>query len=529
MKKSGTFTKHDSLPLVGSPFSRRMFLSGMGSSLAIPFLPSLAFGQSAGGADLYYIFSNVTHGRIEIAWNPRNAVLNTVAANVKSKKLADINGPLGYLIGNRLDKYRSQVTMLQGLDAISNSDHYWFPWSASCPINPDDKLTPLFPWSIDTVLAGSPKLYPTAPAIPVLRIDPKEASHTYSWAGKAANGNAIRNGATGKTIKDTWAYVSKGLNPSTGGGGGAVDPGPGRKKLLVDRFLSQTKAVISGRRISSEDKLTLQNFVDQLNEVEKRITPASAPAQAAQCTPPNLTETTDNVAFNRRLIDIMTLAMACGLTRVAMYHLNWASSMSPTEDLGDRYFPNVHDDIHNFNNGGQAYLNQRLWWGNAIDHYAYMISKMDSYGLLNKSAIVFTSDMSSSTQSHHGCDMPVLCAGGLGGKLVQGELISFYRQKMDSEQYGILAEEGKAYQSVPRYSGRRYNEFLITLMAAAGLTPADYQRGGGTGFGTYDTCLPNGGTFACGANATDINPQLMRYYQGNGDGRAVTLPYYFKG
>jgi hypothetical protein len=534
-KKKPQFINHDRVPLLMNPMGRRMFLRGLGSSLAIPFLPSLipkAYAQAI--TDQYFIFANVTHGRLINAWNPLTAAPVTVGTGVKAQPLANINGPLGYIAGNRFDDLRAKMCMLQGLDAVASSDHYWFPWSASTNVknngSVNEKITPLFPYSIDQVLSESKKVYPNGSSLPVLRIDPREAYHTYSFGGPAGNGTAKINGAMGGTIASTWNAVSKFISPTGGGTGGgtAVDLAAAKKKFLVDQFLSESKTVLTGRAISSEDKNILQNYVDNLNEVQKRLASPTTqpPVNGMACTQPNIAETSDNLVFNQRLIDIMTLAMACGATKIGMYHLNWVAGMSQ-QNLGDRYSPNVHDTIHNFNNGGSAYTSMKSWWGQALDHYGRMIRNMDSLGLLDKSVIVFTSDFSSSNAGHIGVDLPVLTAGSLNGKLEQGKLISYYNQKI-SQGAGRL-EGSSNYTGFDLYGGRLYNEFLQSILVAAGLTPAEYQRNGSTGFGTYNQVICGDNTLGClGANATDVAQLSYKYYQSYNQPRTATLPYFLK-
>ena len=540
-KKSKLIAPHDRLPIVIDPISRRMFLRGAGSLLAIPFIPSLAehaMAQTATGLDARFIFMNVTHGRIQPFWNPLQAKPVSVGTGVAAQALSSISGNLGYLIGSRFDDLRTKINMIQGLDSSAPSDHYWFPWSASeaCYKNnpavmTGDVWTPKFPYSIDYILAKSPKIYGSTPYVDALRIDPKDATHTYSFTGLGGDGYAQFAGAVGRTVASTWQAVSAGINP--GGTTPAVSNTNSIKKYLIDQFLGETKTVVASSQISSTDKPLLQNFADQLFAVQQSMASVgttSMTSAAPSCTAPTITEPTDNVNFNHRLMDIMVLAMNCGVTKVGTYHLNWASCMDPSLNLGSRYQPDVHDTIHNYSNDLAS--NQK-YWGQALDHWGYMVRQMDAIGLLNKSVVVFTSDFSTSGRGHHGVDLPVLTAGGLNGKLATGQLISYYNNtsnlaKVDNggvPAYGVVPGVGTLYSDV--IAGRRYNEFLITIMQAAGLTPTDYQKDGGTGFGHY-SC----GISSCSGAEGAINGDLLKY-QASSDYPTkdvnTPLPYFYKG
>ena len=523
-KKSELLT-NDRLPVVFDQVSRRMFIRGLGSALAIPFLPSLAsraFAQTT--QEKYFIFMNVTHGRSLVVWNPFDLNQTLVAPNVRVQKLNTFTNGFGATIGTRFNDIQSKLSIIQGLDTSGLSDHYWFPWSASpsrFANSAVDFNVPQFGYSIDQVLAQSNKVYANTPKVPVLRIDPREGLHTYSFLGRDANGRAIRAGAEGKTVLGTWQAVSQYVNPATGADSLTL---AAKKKFLVDQFLGETKKVMSSPELSANDKSLLGNFVDQLNDVQKRVgTEQPTPTNPQCATTPQTGETADNVAFNRRLMDIMALAMACGVTKVGTYHLNWASCMDPSLNLGSRVQPSVHDTIHHGADSGAADMIK--YWQCALDHYGYMVRKMNQIGLLDNSVVVFTSDFSSSTRGHHGIDLPVITAGGLGGKLATGDFISYYDQTNGYLENTAGMVPGVGNKSAKLYAGRRYNEFLVSIMAAAGLTPADYERDGAKGFGSYE-CTHAG----CGGGEGGLNGKMLAY-QASGaynDNRNATLPYFLK-
>ncbi len=525
MKKLNTLDPNS--PITVNTMSRRMFVRGSGSLLAIPFLPSLverAYGQSS-QFDGCLIFTNVSHGCTHPAWAPSGAPLTQVGNHIRAAKLSSFAGGLGRIVGNRFNDMLSKISILQGLDHNNPSNHYWFPWSASQGVH-WESIYPSFPYSIDYVLSQSKKIYPQASSLDVLRIDPREAYHTYSFLGKGANGVAKMAGAEGKTVTGTWSAISQYINP---GSGGSISPmgieSPAAKKYLVDQFLAETSQVINSRKLSSEDKVLLQNFNDQLHEVQKKIPSGSSETKAgAQCEKLNITEPSDNKNFNRRLLDIMVVAMSCGITRLGTYHFNWKTSMDDS-DLGNRYHPNVHGICHTFNQNAQNYQSMLKWWGTALDHYAYLVRRLDQVGLLDKSVVVFTSDMATSTYGHHGVDKPILTAGSLGGRLRTGELISYHN--LSQELNSNVAWVDNALKPYKLYGGRRYNEFLITLMTAAGLSPSDYEKDGNKGFGTYACRIEN-----CGGAEGGLNGKLSNYQNSpqypNQDPRAP-LPYYFNG
>src|SRR6185503_4841334 len=152
------------------------------------------------------------------------------------------------------------------------------------------------------------------------------------------------------------------------------------------------------------------------------------------------------------------------------------------------------------------------FWNHMLKHWGYMVRKFDEVGLLDKSCLVFTSDYSSSTDGHHGADMPLLTAGTLGGKLRAGEWIDFRN----------LNAPLRESANVKRYGGRRINELWISLFAAAGLSAAEYERMGVSGFGEYE-CLLNAEA-RCSA---DMVKSLVGYYDTYSQPRSATLNHLF--
>jgi len=106
-----------------------------------------------------------------------------------------------------------------------------------------------------------------------------------------------------------------------------------------------------------------------------------------------------------------------------------------------------------------------------------MVKKLDAFKeadgstMLDNSFVMWTNEMAEG-KLHSLISMPVLTAGGAGGKIRTGNFID-YRQgvTINADGYGFYLD-----------LGRPYNEIFVTAFNAMGMQPADYERKGVQGF-----------------------------------------------
>jgi len=530
--KKPSMKAHERLPIYYDPVSRRMFLRGLGAALAVPFMPSLMSRAEAQtmGSDLYFIFSQIGSGRNELGWYPYQGTRPAAVAgftNVKAMPLANITGTLGIsaYLRNTFNDLRGKINLVQGIDApFCNNTHDVHIYTGGGRNESDDSHYSL--WSVDSILAASSKVYPTTPKLRVLRLNPKVGGSTVFHAGKNSG-----EAAYGKTVTEVWTLIKGLMTPSTGGGP-AVDVGAAKQKLLVDRFLAEYKAVVNSTQVSGEDKNLMQNVVDHLSDLQKKVGVPSAPpptGTAPACGVEPAVNFANNDEFNARLIEIMTLAMACGITRVGTYELNWQATVDTNLAVSESTY---HDPgVHTCHVDRNDFDKISGFWNKALEKYAYMVQRMDQFGLLNKSMIMFTSEFSSSCEGHHGHDLPILTAGTLGDKFETGQWIDFRTTTglKDCNAVNGIARQGNGNYvsgvSAGRSGGRHFRELMNSIFAAAGVPPTEYIKGGGTGFGAYDCRAGNG---ACTAGESVITA-LNNYYKTYTAAPTATLPYLYKG
>ncbi|HEX3701088.1 MAG TPA: DUF1552 domain-containing protein, partial [Phenylobacterium sp.] len=179
------------------------------------------------------------------------------------------------------------------------------------------------------------------------------------------------------------------------------------------------------RRLGPADVRKLDQYLDSIRDIERRIQIASAKPAA------NLPDVTrpagipiDWVEHVKLMMDLQVLAYQADLTRVATFQTAKEGSVMTFPQIGvnmqhheashHNYDPAKLDALHRIN------VHQS-------DLFAYYLTKLDavkeaSGSLLDNSVIFFGSSLSNPTV-HSQKDLPVMLAGGAGGRLKGGRFI----------------------------------------------------------------------------------------------------------
>jgi hypothetical protein len=240
----------------------------------------------------------------------------------------------------------------------------------------------------------------------------------------------------------------------TGGttGGGGTDPRRDRRLSVIDRSRGELQALRGA--LGDRDRVRLDLHLESLREVEARIAAMSG-GGGATCTDPRIDA--DGVTpatlyaperfpqILRAQTDLMVQAMACGRTRVGVIQASHHTSElimsrfagTPMYDPGfdmrshqaSHYGPR-HDQAHR---EYRDYLAQRVWW---VEQFAYLLDQLaarpeDGGTMLDHSLVLLATEVcDGNTHSHD--DMPFVLAGGGGGAIRSGRLLSFgYRRHAD--------------------------------------------------------------------------------------------------
>ena len=208
---------------------------------------------------------------------------------------------------------------------------------------------------------------------------------------------------------------------------------------ILDRVKERAQEL--SKQVSSSDKGKLDEYLSSVREVEKRVETMRKGKDAAEDAAKaknKVAATMDRPAnglpedlrdHTRLMCDIIAIAFQTNKTRVA--------SLIISRDLSAMYYPflQVKEGHHaaSHNNNSDAY--ERIAHFH-VSQYAYLASKLDSMKegdgtVLDNSCLMFLSNMWIGRR-HDNYRLPVVLAGGLGGKLQTGRSLNYLKDSEDN-------------------------------------------------------------------------------------------------
>ena len=507
---------------------RRLFLTGAGGAmLALPLLPSLlprALRASAAKAQetdapKRFVALKTYNGAPVLDWYPRAAagyethsVDGTVVADQQLTTatgrhsngseyfgrwapLTDLaDGGLSNVFGPAMAPFLDQMNLFRGLDFMPGLNHNYGGYLGNFGLNTNGTGGPVdgaqINATIDHVMARSASVYGMEPSGPrVLHVGSR--TNTSSYAPTGADPLATGVGA----IQQAQAFT----NPATAFGvvfgTMPADPmaGPGPSQLLIDRVIEDYRRAVAGPHLSREDRLALEAHITRLTELESGLGSGPAVTGCDPTAPADLdTGGEFSVAIEdvrrlfENLVDVVVLALACDATRIVTLDV----TKMVVDDGGDRFGmgdsenansagrDNWHFQAHQWDDNARRWLGQGMRWvADAV--VARLLSGLqetrerDGESLLHHSMVMWSNELSF---NHLNYSMPTAMWGSAGGQLRTGRYLDY----VDHERpIRFRQHDGSVIEGV------QYNRLLVSIMQAMGLSPAEYEREAGRGFGEY--------------------------------------------
>lgn len=477
--------------------TRRQVLRGIGGfSLALPFLSSLArptradaavtgmrrfvqFCSSHGGiwgSNMYpadatltqsmsYAGRTVRRGSLALQMQGSDAMLSPV-----------LRAPSSVLTPS----LASKMNVLRGLDVPFYIAHHTGGHLGNFARNDgnggDGVAMQAFPTpTIDQVLAWSPKFYESLGSIRERSLHIGQ-NLSFNWSNPQTKSGPIQAIAGTNDALALFKRIFVPNDPVEDGTNASLPP-------VVDRVLEDYKRLReSNRRLSAEDRRRLDDHMQRLAELERRVrvrpsascsdvapvtTNTSAIRQQASYPINPDAQTTHYGVLN----DVIVAAFLCDTSRIAVVHVNDTFSTFP----GD-----WHQDIaHQANGSAQAQetiaLAHRLTFARSFLDLASKLNIDDGTGktYLDDSLIVWSQE--SGEYTHMGQGMPVITAGGAGGALRTGNYCD-YRSN------SLIVSNGEAGNPIKVYAGLLWHQWLGTVLQAMGLSRSDYEANGARGY-----------------------------------------------
>jgi hypothetical protein len=204
-----------------------------------------------------------------------------------------------------------------------------------------------------------------------------------------------------------------------------------RRKSVLDAVSDQFTAVLG--QLGGEDKMKVDAHFSAIRQIESRLdTTGVAGAGCVDPMTPTLDATTLNENDNYPMVgalqmDLLVMALACGMTRVAS--LQWSRSVSQVRFtwLG---ISDGHHDLSHLGDDDAVAVDKLTRINNwYAQQYATLIAKMkaipDGDGTLLDNTLMLWSNELAKGNTHSRIDAPYVLAGGAGGALATGRFLSY--------------------------------------------------------------------------------------------------------
>ncbi|MEJ7729679.1 MAG: DUF1552 domain-containing protein [Polyangiaceae bacterium] len=454
--------------------SRRMMLRGLGGlALALPFLPSIE-GESRAAPPVFpkrFVYVSLSCGEQPQNWWPTHPFAwKDLSGGAREADLTEAagTGGLNRVLGPKFDALLPKMIFTRGLDFIGEHTGGHNP---SAPLNGRRTGSAV---TLDQILAKSAAVYPTSPALRSLHLMAKLDFQAEAGLSLAEEGNVFADAAPSVS----WQRLFGGFVPD--------DPTSLLRRDLelgvLDRARGQYDRLVAHPRLSSEDRARLTQHAELVHDLQSRIL-----ATAAACDPPAepldpvMSEETGLDEVAQINIDLLTAALACDRTRVAVMQLC----------VGTDLRVNHHGVSHDSKFEQSARDEFAAIHGHYTDQLADLLTSLDSViedpttgtTLLDNTCVLFSNEDGCCSDVHEGMAMPAVLAGGCGGYFDTGRFVDFrpveivdgqeVGEKFNHPAYGPVGPEFGDWR------GRVYNSLLLSIMEAMGETPP------GDGIGDY--------------------------------------------
>ncbi len=275
--------------------------------------------------------------------------------------------------------------------------------------------------------------------------------------------------------------------------------GPDKKTFIRQKLFPVLNSELTAMqpRLCTTDRQQLQALQQGWNDLDQQITAAAA--KAATCMPPGAvpagyqSPSADFPTTVQLQMDLLALALACDLTRVASLQLSTATSQ-----VTHSWLTGQTDTHHNYSHMGPASLYQiapctmynnmglcattpnvysatvqtqyqNITQQKAIDNWyaqqvAYLAKKLAMFSgagggtLLDQSVICWGNELDMGAAHNHD-DTPFVLIGGANGQLKTGQMVTFPLDLADGD------------PNVRASKDRSHNDLLLTLAKVMGQSP----------------------------------------------------------
>lgn len=390
-----------------------------------------------------------------------------------------------------LKNFKPKMNIIRGLDFMSGQHSHNLASTATgsflnfANVNQYDR--PSFTYSLDYVLQK--KVIDTSKfAVPVLRVVPLANQNpsdsdifNFSFSYHPDEGTGGRTGHDGVYYKMTQSIGKISAIYQTLFSGAASSPsptpapGPSLAQRIRENILTKGSTLKNKNTLSAADKITLQNYLDQLSAIPiSNGSTSNTGGTSNSCNNgTGLNISTDlGVEQNyQKTFDLIVQGLACQRTQVVDIcfadlddsvpgYLTW-------HKLSHREIPG---DIFEYE---KAFVNRVTYLINQLNS----LLDVDGSPLLDNTLVVMVGELGDEN-NHVGIDVPVMTFGGKNLNVQQGYYLDYRKRNPSITTGGGPFFYPTAYQSSyteRRPFGRPYNDLLVSIFKSMAVDPSIYH------------------------------------------------------
>lgn len=471
--------------------SRRWVLRGLGATVAIPALPSLLGASDAQAQGMleqrFFVNLGTHHGaaweRFMVPTTPSTGVTAQAYGGREIRRFplarrvsggsASLSPILSAPEARFTDALARKMWLLRGLDVPFYLGHHTGGHLGNFARNDGNGMDGTLAQqnavrpTIDQLMAWSPSFYPDLAGVRE-RVLVLSGRTSYAWQNPQTRTGAIQEiGATA----DSPQALFRRLFPSTG----AQQRAP-----IVDKVLENYRRLRANPRLSRADRDRLDDHIQRVSELQRRLGTVSACTTPAAPTGPNATASMGAVVYNppyarnppeqaawfRVMNELVVAAFSCGLSRIAVGLINTNLST---------YAGDWHQDVAHQAEGTDGLRQDVLWRSYQVffsEILLDLVTKLDAVSLgtgrtlLDQSLVAWTQEAGHRT--HDVRDEVVVGFGGAGGRLNTGIVCDYRNQN--------LRFEGANELNLVTRPGLLWHQWLGTVLQTMGVPKAEWER-----------------------------------------------------
>jgi hypothetical protein len=472
--------------------SRRHVLRGAaGFTLALPFLPSLAEGQSLGTPNFgkkprLFWFGTDHGGAFEANMFPDPSMATSsmdlfpdhkVASGVLKAQVSGGRSTVSPILSASstalTDKLVGKMNVLRGLDVpfyiAHNTGLHLGNYARNDGNGGDGAEAQKSPRpTIDQIMAWSKSFYPDVSNIKQRAMVINSGRQlSWNWSDPSNKTGTIQNIRGVDSSRDLFNAIF-------------VPPDMAKPKRppIADRVLESYKTLRDGnKRLSVADKQRLSDHMDRISELERKLGATASCGNVAKPTDDaqshNKIDAADAAKHWQLFTDVVVTAFVCGTSRIAV------AGIGGTDKFAN-YQGDWHQDVaHQWQSADRQKLlsdsYQRFFETVFLDAATKLdIEEAPGVTYLDNTLLVWSQECCMST--HDSGSIPVVTMGSAAGYFKTG-LLADYRKINDANS----KFDPKAGNVI--WLGLLYNQWLANVLLAMGVPPSEFELWQHKGYG----------------------------------------------